>query len=101
MIKINQLTKVFDGQQLRIIQQNNEPWFLLNDLVEILGLSNSRMVKNRLEDDVSSTYPIQDALGRTQQATFVNEDGLYDVILDSRKSEAKRFRKWVTSEVLP
>src|SRR5699024_7213120 len=40
-------------------------------------------------------------LGRTQQATFVNEDGLYDVILDSRKPEAKRFRKWITSEVLP
>ena len=42
-----------------------------------------------------------DALGRTQNANFVNEDGLYDVILDSRKPEAKRFRKWITSEVLP
>lgn len=98
---MDQLTKIFDDKQLRIIQQNNEPWFLLNDLVKILGLSNSRMVKERLADDVSSTYPIQDSLGRTQQATFVNEDGLYDVILDSRKPEAKRFRKWITSEVLP
>ncbi len=98
---MNQLTKIFDEQQLRIIEKDNEPLFLLNDLVKILGLSNSRMVKDRLNDDVSSTYPIQDSLGRAQQATFVNEDGLYDVILDSRKPEAKRFRKWITSDVLP
>ena len=48
-----------------------------------------------------SNHPIVDSLGRTQQALFVNEDGLYDVILDSRKPEARQFRKWVTSEVLP
>lgn len=50
---------------------------------------------------VVSTHPITDNLGRKQQANFVNEDGLYDVILDSRKPQAKAFRKWVTSEVLP
>ena len=54
-----------------------------------------------MEDDVLSKYPIVDSLGRTQQATFVNEDGLYDTILESRKPGAKAFRKWVTSEVLP
>ena len=54
-----------------------------------------------MEDDVLSKYPIVDTLGRTQQATFVNEDGLYDTILESRKPQAKLFRKWVTSEVLP
>ncbi|MFC4403285.1 phage antirepressor [Gracilibacillus xinjiangensis] len=98
---MNQLTKMFEDQKLTIIEQNGEPQFLLNDLVKILGLSNSRMVKDRLDDDVSSTYPIKDSLGRTQNATFVNEDGLYDVILDSRKKEAKKFRKWITSEVIP
>lgn len=98
---MNQLTEVFNGHHLRVIQQNGEAWFLLNDVVRILELSNSRMVKDRLDDDVSSTYPIQDSLGRTQQATFVNEDGLYDVILDSRKPEARKFRKWITSEVIP
>ena len=98
---MNQLTKMFNNQDLTIITKGKESYFLLNDLVKILGLSNSRMVKERLDDDVSSTYPIQDSLGRTQQATFVNEDGLYDVILDSRKPEAKRFRKWITSDVLP
>ena len=48
-----------------------------------------------------SKHPIVDSLGRTQQATFVNEDGLYDTILESRKPQAKGFRKWVTGEVLP
>ena len=58
-------------------------------------------VRQRLDDGVVSTQPITDNLGREQQANFVSEDGLYDVILDSRKPEAKQFRKWVTSEVLP
>jgi anti-repressor protein len=98
---MNQLTKVFDNQQLTIIENNGEPGFLLKDLCKILELGQVAGVKRRLEDDVISNHPIQDSLGRTQQATFVNEDGLYDVILDSRKPEAKRFRKWITSEVLP
>ena len=98
---MNKLTKIFDGQNLMIVENDGEPKFLLKDVCNILELSNPRQVKTRLEDDVISNYPIQDSLGRTQQATFVNEDGLYDVILDSRKPEAKRFRKWITSEVIP
>ncbi|MFC7061658.1 ORF6C domain-containing protein [Halobacillus seohaensis] len=98
---MNQLTEMFNGHQLRVIEQDNELFFLLKDVCEILNLGNPRQVKTRLEDDVISNYPIQDSLGRTQQATFINEDGLYDVILDSRKPESKCFRKWVTSEVLP
>ncbi|MFC0525813.1 phage antirepressor [Pontibacillus salicampi] len=98
---MNQLTEMFEGQRLRIIQQNDEPLFLLKDVCEILEVGHVATVKKRLEDDVVSNHPIQDSLGRTQQATFVNEDGLYDVILDSRKPEAKKFRKWITSEVIP
>lgn len=98
---MNQLTKVFENQDLTIIEVDGDFQFLLKDVCEILEIGNHRHVKTRLEDDVVSNYPIQDRLGRTQQATFVNEDGLYDVILDSRKPEAKRFRKWITSEVLP
>lgn len=97
---MNQLTKIFDGQNLTIVERDGEPIFRLNDVCGILGLA-PRTVRQRLEDDVCTTYPIQDSLGRTQQATFVTEDGLYDVILDSRKPEAKRFRKWITSEVIP
>ena len=69
-------------------------------MARVLGLKTSKLVQ-RLSDDVLSKYPISDSLGREQVTNFINEDGLYDVILDSRKPEAKRFRKWVTSEVLP
>src|SRR5699024_5554069 len=98
---MNQLTRMFDEQQLTIISNGDDHEFLLKDLCNILGLGHVATVSRRLEDDVVSKHPIQDSLGRTQNATFVSEDGLYDVILDSRKPEAKRFRKWVTSEVLP
>lgn len=58
-------------------------------------------VKKRLGDGVVSIEVIVDSLGRSQTATFVNESGLYDVILDSRKPNARRFRKWIVEEVLP
>lgn len=76
------------------------PMFCLPDLCRALELNPSK-VSQRLTDDVLSKYPISDELGREQLTNFVNEDGLYDVILDSRKPEAKQFRKWITSEVLP
>ncbi|MEK3935977.1 ORF6C domain-containing protein [Sporosarcina sp. FSL W7-1349] len=98
---MNQLTKIFEGQELRIVGDESNPMFLLRDVCSILGLEQVAGVKRRLEDDVISNHPIEDSLGRTQQATFVNEDGLYDVILESRKPEAKKFRKWITSEVIP
>lgn len=86
--------------EVRVIENDNQPWFCLADVCKTLDLNPSR-VKDRLEDGVTTTHPIVDSLNRTQSATFVNEDGLYDVILDSRKPEAKAFRKWVTGEVLP
>lgn len=58
-------------------------------------------VKARLEDDLCQTEAILDSLGRTQNATFVNESGLYEVIIRSDSPKAKPFRKWVCSEVLP
>lgn len=86
--------------QIRTAGTPNTPLFCLSDVCKALGLSASH-VRERLEDDVVSTDTIKDTLGRTQMVNFVNEDGLYDVILDSRKPEAKAFRKWVTGEVLP
>jgi len=77
-----------------------EPMFCLKDVCEVLELRTQK-VAQRLGDDVLSKYPIVDNLGRSQQATFVNEDGLYDTIFESRKPQAKQFRKWVTGEVLP
>src|SRR5690625_2179640 len=98
---MNQLTKMFDGHELTIIDDKGDPKFLLRDVCKILGLGQVSGVTRRLDDDVIWNHPIEDSLGRTQIAVFVNEDGLYDVILDSRKPEAKKFRKWITSEVLP
>ena len=86
--------------EVRVAELNSEPVFCLADLCKILDLT-PKGVKQRLSDEVISNYPIIDSLGRNQNALFVNEDGLYDVILDSRKPEAKQFRKWVTGEVLP
>lgn len=96
--------QIFQNEQfgkVRIaMSESNEPLFCLADICLVLGLRQGD-VRQRLSDEVVSTQPIIDSLGREQQANFVNEDGLYDTILDSRKPEAKQFRKWVTSEVLP
>lgn len=97
---MSQLTFNFNGAQFRTIEKDGEPWFVLKDVCEVLELANPRMVKDRLSEGVSSTYPLMTA-GGMQQVTIINEDGLYDVILESRKPEAKAFRKWVTSDVLP
>lgn len=95
--------QIFNSPQfgeVRTVGTSDNPLFCLSDLCRCLGLS-AKGVNQRLGDEVISNYPITDNLGRTQQALFVNEDGLYDVILDSRKPQAKAFRKWITSEVLP
>lgn len=91
----------FNANEVRVIMEDGEPLWVLADVCKSLGDLVHRMVKQRLSDDVCSTYPIPDSMGRPQETTFVNEDGLYDVILDSRKPEAKDFRKWITSQVLP
>lgn len=95
--------QIFNNPQfgeIRTAGNSNNPMFCLTDVCKAVGLS-AKGVNQRLCDEVISNYPIADSLGRTQQALFVNEDGLYDVILDSRKPEARLFRKWVTSDVLP
>lgn len=84
---------------MRTAGTSDNPIFCLSDLCRCLGLT-AKIVNQRLDKGVVSKYPLETA-GGTQQALFVNEDGLYDVILDSRKPEAKLFRKWITSEVLP
>lgn len=100
MQQVITLQKVFEGHELTIFD-DGEPKFLLKDVCKVLGIGQVAGLVRRLDDDVIWNHPIEDSLGRTQIAIFVSEDGLYDVILDSRKPEAKRFRKWITSEVLP
>lgn len=95
--------QIFSNEELgtiRIMGTPDAPLFCLGDVCKMLGLK-SWHVKERLGDNIVSTEAISDSLGRQRVVNFITEDGLYDVILDSRKPEAKRFRKWVTSEVLP
>lgn len=94
--------QIFSNPQfgdIRTAGTAENPLFCLADVCGALGLRQGD-VKQRLDEGVVSTQPLATA-GGVQQANFVNEDGLYDVILDSRKPEAKKFRKWVTGEVLP
>lgn len=100
---MNNSIKIFEnpefGQVRVIVNNSNEPLFCLSDVCRILELQASAVVR-RLEEDVISNHPLE-TNGGIQQFTFVNEEGLYDVILGSRKESTKPFRKWVTSEVLP
>ena len=78
-------------------------WFMAKDVCAVLEIVNHLDAVSRLDDDeVMEGVAITDPLGKNpQQATFINESGLYALVFKSRKPEAKRFRKWVTSEVLP
>ena len=75
-------------------------WFNLNDICRALGLRNPKMVKSRLDEEVSQTYPLY-TKGGVQKATFVNEAGMYEVVIRSDSPKAKPFRRWVCSEVIP
>ena len=86
------------GQVRTIMSASKEPLFCLSDVCRALEMKRFRI--ERLDKDVISNHPLQTA-GGLQQVTFVNEDGLYDIVLDSRKPKAKKFRKWITSEVVP
>src|SRR5690554_3873496 len=97
---MNQLTKIFNGNQLRIINKDNQPWFVAKDVCDILKHSNSRVALSRLDEDekgVSKVY----THGGYQQMSVINEFGLYSLVLTSNLPEAKKFKRWVTHEVIP
>lgn len=82
---------------------DGEPWFVGKDVAEALGYSNTRDALRQHVDpeDRIDGVVICDAIGREQTPTFINESGLYSLILTSKLPSAKRFKRWVTSEVLP
>ncbi len=91
----------FESQALRVLQgADGEPWFVAADVCEALGIQRTDDGVSRLDDDEKGAGSIRTP-GGEQRMTTVNESGLYSLILGSRKPEAKRFKKWVTSEVLP
>lgn len=101
----NLLPKAFvfnaTNQTIRVEFIESEPWFICRDILNVLGIGkDTGDALQRLDDDEKLTRLITDS-GQGRQMWLVNESGLYNLIFQSRKPEAKAFRKWVTSEVLP
>ena len=91
----------FDQYQVRTLRHDDgEVWFVAPDVCDALDVGNVSMAVGRLDDDEKGISSI-DTLGGPQEVTIISESGLYSLVLTSRKPEAKRFKKWVTSEVLP
>lgn len=91
----------FDDHEIRVIMIDDTPWWVAGDVCAPLEIKDTRQAVSRLDEDDRCTAPVIDQLGREQLTWVVNESGLYDLILDSRKPEAKRLRRWITSEVMP
>lgn len=91
---------VYGGRPVRMIMRDGEPWWVLTDVCGVLGISNSRDVAARLDDDEKGVDKTDTLMG-FQSMTIINESGLYSVILRSSKPEAKAFKRWITHEVLP
>lgn len=91
----------YENNEVRTVLIDGEPWFVLRDVCQVLGISHVKDTADRLDPDEVGQTEVIDSLGRKQTVTIINESGLYAVILRSDKPEAKPFRKWVTAEVLP
>ena len=90
----------FESQAVRSVLRDDEPWFVAADVCRVLDISNPRDAIAKLDDDEKGVGTA-DTLGGRQEMNIISESGLYALIFTSRKAQAKRFRKWVTSEVLP
>lgn len=105
-IKQEQGFEIFENEQfgqIRVVMRDGEPWFVAADVCKALEVDNSRQATSRLDEDEKFTTVISNdgaATGKSSM-TFVNEPGLYSLVLSSRKPEAKTFRRWITHEVIP
>ena len=90
----------FDSKEIRVVEINNEPWFVATDIASILEYRDAHNMIRFLDEDEKGTHILSTHSG-SQELSVINESGLYSAILRSRKPEAKTFKKWVTSEVLP
>ncbi len=90
----------FEQMPVRIALRDGEPWFLATDLADVLGYNHTPHMLRMLDEDEKGVQ-IVDTLGGQQQLAVISESGLYFAIVKSRKPEARRFRRWLTGEVLP
>ena len=95
----------FESNAVRVVDLDGQCWFVLADVCKVLEHSNASMAADLLDDDEKNTLNITEGIPQTgpgnPNVNVINESGLYALILKSRKAAAKRFRKWVTAEVLP
>ena len=88
--------------QVRMVEIEGQPWLVGKDVAEILGYAKPLdAISRHVDEDDSVKYGLTDNLGRTQNTIIINESGLYSLILSSKLPQAKEFKRWVTSEVLP
>lgn len=90
----------FEGRETRVVEVNCQPWWVAKDVCDVLGLSDVSMSVSWLDEDEKGTSKVCTPGGK-QSMTIISESGLYSLIMRSNKPNAKKFRKWVTSEVLP
>lgn len=96
--------KVFSNEEfgkVRVLNIDNEPWFVGRDVAEVLGYSNTRDAISKHVDEEDKGVAKCDTPSGAQQMTIINESGMYSLILSSKLPDAKKFKRWVTSEVLP
>lgn len=98
--------QIFNNEEfgnVRSLMIDNEPWFVGKDVAEALGYKNVRdsLARHIDSDDKRDGVVIHDSMGREQKPIIINESGLYSLILSSKLPSAKKFKHWVTSEVLP
>lgn len=86
--------------KIRVVERNGEPWFVAADVCRALEIEESHVAMRRLDDDEKGRCSIP-TLGGEQEMTVVNEPGLYALVLGSRKPDAKKFKRWITHDVLP
>ena len=90
----------FEDNAVRVIEKDGEPWFVAADVARVLDFRDAYNATRVLDDDEKGTHNVSTPFG-DQEMNVINESGLYHLVLVSRKPEAKKFRKWVTAEVLP
>ena len=95
-----QIFKNSEFGEIRTVTKNNEPWFIATDVCSALDISNTSQALTRLDDDEKNTIILNEGIGNPNKS-IVSEYGLYNLILASRKKEAKKFKRWITHEVIP
>lgn len=102
MNKNIQVFKNMEFGMVRVLDINGEPWFVGKDVAEVLGyVKPLNALATHIDEDDSLKQGLTDSMGRIQETILINESGLYSLILSSKLPNAKAFKRWVTSEVLP